>query len=122
MTAPAHARASPGARPFASGTAPLPAQPPISRRAHVARFLRFALVGGSGVLVDMAFLFLLSDPRTLGLGLTRSKVIAAELAMVNNFLWNDAWTFRDLVAERGKRARLRRFLRFNLVCGAGLVL
>jgi dolichol-phosphate mannosyltransferase len=88
-----------------------------------ARFIRFALVGLSGVLVDMLALFLLSDPRSLGLGLTRSKVIAAELAIVNNFLWNDVWTFRDLVgAERGARFKLRRFAKFNAICGAGLLL
>jgi dolichol-phosphate mannosyltransferase len=87
------------------------------------RFLRFALVGASGVLVDMAVLFLLSDPRSLGLGLTRSKIVAAELAIVNNFLWNDAWTFRDLIGEqRGLRHKLRRLLKFNAVCGGGLLL
>jgi len=87
------------------------------------RFVRFALVGASGVVVDMAFLFLLSDPRALGLGLTRSKAMAAELAIINNFLWNDAWTFRDLVgAQRGTRHKLRRLLKFNAVCGAGLLL
>jgi dolichol-phosphate mannosyltransferase len=87
------------------------------------RFLRFALVGASGVLVDMAVLFLPSDPRSLGLGLTRSKIVAAELAIVNNFLWNDAWTFRDLIGEqRGLRHKLRRLLKFNAVCGGGLLL
>jgi len=87
------------------------------------RFIRFALVGASGVFVDMAFLFLLSDPRALGFGLTRSKVVAAELAIINNFLWNDAWTFRDLVGDqRGLRHKLRRLLKFNAVCGIGLVL
>jgi dolichol-phosphate mannosyltransferase len=87
------------------------------------RFLRFALVGASGVLVDMAVLFLLSDPRSLGFGLTRSKMVAAELAIINNFIWNDAWTFRDLVgARRGPRHKLRRLLKFNAVCGIGLVL
>jgi dolichol-phosphate mannosyltransferase len=87
------------------------------------RFTRFALVGASGVLVDMALLFLLSDPRSLGLGLTRSKVLAAELAIINNFIWNDAWTFRDLVgARRGRGHKLRRLLKFNAVCGIGLVL
>lgn len=88
-----------------------------------ARFIRFALVGLSGVAVDMAALFFLSDPRSLGLGLTRSKVIAAELAIVNNFIWNDIWTFRDLVgAQRGGRLKLRRFVKFNIVCGIGLAL
>jgi dolichol-phosphate mannosyltransferase len=87
------------------------------------RFLRFALVGASGVLVDVAVLFLLSDPRALGFGLTRSKIVAAELAIINNFLWNDAWTFRDLIGDqRGLRHKLRRLLKFNLVCGAGLAL
>jgi len=87
------------------------------------RFLRFALVGASGVLVDMAVLFLLSDPRALAFGLTRSKLVAAELAIINNFIWNDAWTFRDLVgAQRWMRHKLRRLLKFNAVCGAGLLL
>lgn len=90
---------------------------------HAVRFLRFAVVGSSGVLVDMAVLYLLSDPRALGLGLTRSKLVAAELAIVNNFLWNDAWTFRDLVAPgSGGAHRLRRFVKFNGICGAGLLL
>ncbi len=87
------------------------------------RFLRFAAVGLTGVIVDMGVLFLLSDPRSLGFGLTRSKAVAAELAIVNNFLWNDAWTFRDLVGKRrGARLKFRRFLKFNLICGVGLVL
>jgi dolichol-phosphate mannosyltransferase len=87
------------------------------------RFLRFAVVGASGVLVDMTLLFLLSDPRALGMGLTRSKAIAAELAIINNFLWNDAWTFRDLTGgQRGAGHKLRRLLKFNAVCGAGLLL
>lgn len=87
------------------------------------RFYRFVIVGASGALVDMLVLFLLSDPRTLGLGLTRSKVAAAELALINNFLWNDAWTFRDLVGDQnGWRHRLRRFAKFNVICGVGLIL
>jgi dolichol-phosphate mannosyltransferase len=53
----------------------------------VSRFTRFAVVGLSGVVVDMGLLFLLSDPSTLGWGLTRSKLLAAELAIVNNFIW-----------------------------------
>lgn len=52
-------------------------------------FVRFCIVGASGTLIDTAVLFLLSDPLTLGWGLTRSKIIAAELALTNNFIWND---------------------------------
>ena len=87
------------------------------------RFVRFASVGLSGVVVDMGILFLLSDPSTLGWGLTRSKVIASELAIVNNFLWNDLWTFADLSANQpGFIQRLRRFCKFQLICLAGVAL
>lgn len=89
----------------------------------VGRFLRFGAVGFSGVFVDMAMLYLLSDPSTLGLALTRSKIIASELAIFNNFLWNDLWTFSDISSRQpGKRKRFQRFLKFNFVCLAGLIL
>ncbi|QLE54692.1 glycosyltransferase [Nostoc sp. TCL26-01] len=87
------------------------------------RFLRFALVGLSGVFVDMTMLYLLSDPATLALPLTRSKIIAGEIAILNNFLWNDAWTFADVsMRQQEWHQRLKRFLKFNMVCLAGLVL
>jgi dolichol-phosphate mannosyltransferase len=89
----------------------------------VSRFMRFAAVGLSGVVVDMGLLFLLSDPTMLGWGLTRSKLIASELAIVNNFVWNDSWTFGDISARQtGTKDRLRRFGKFQLICLAGLVL
>jgi len=86
-------------------------------------FFKFCVVGASGVLVDMGLLYLLSDPRTLGLGLTRSKLVAAETAIVSNFVLNDLWTFRQAsLSHPGGRARLRRFLGFNVICSAGLLL
>jgi dolichol-phosphate mannosyltransferase len=89
----------------------------------VKRFFRFGVVGFSGVFVDMIMLYLLSDPSTLGWGLTRSKILASEVAIVNNFLWNDAWTFADFSSQqKGWRKRLKRFLKFNVVCLAGLIL
>jgi dolichol-phosphate mannosyltransferase len=88
-----------------------------------SRLWRFATVGLSGVAVDMSLLFLLSDPRMLGWGLTRSKLVAAELAIVNNFVWNDYWTFRDLAKPQpGAHAWVRRFGKFNLICLSGLAL
>jgi dolichol-phosphate mannosyltransferase len=86
-----------------------------------SRFFRFCVVGGSGVLVDMGLLYVLSDPHMLGLGLTRSKVLAAETAILSNFLLNDLWTFGD-TATPGFMPRLRRFLGFNAICSVGLVL
>ena len=87
------------------------------------RFLQFGLVGLSGVFVDMAILYLLSDVSTLGWGITRSKIISSEVAVINNFLWNDLWTFRDISSQQvGWHKRIRRFLKFNFICLIGIVL
>ncbi|MGF1675415.1 MAG: glycosyltransferase [Rivularia sp. (in: cyanobacteria)] len=94
-----------------------------SRGFPIGRFIRFGLVGLSGVFVDMTILYLLSDPNTLALPLTRSKIIAGEIAIFNNFLWNDAWTFADVaMQQKGFKQRLKRFLKFNIICLAGLVI
>jgi dolichol-phosphate mannosyltransferase len=90
-------------------------------RVPIKRFLKFGLVGFSGVFVDMAIFYLLSDKASLGWGLTRSKIIAAEVAVLNNFLWNDLWTFRDLANQQlGANKRIKRFLKFNLICLLGI--
>ncbi len=96
--------------------------PPLRLRlARSRRFLTFLAVGLSGLVVDMTILYLLTDIQTLHWPLTRSKILAAEVAIINNFLWNDRWTFGDMAAQqRGRRQKLRRFTKFNLVCLIGV--
>ncbi len=92
-------------------------------RFPMGRFIRFGCVGLSGVFVDMAVFYLLSDPTALAWGLTRSKIIAAEAAIINNFLWNDRWTFGDIASrQKGWRRRFKRLVKFNLICLTGLIL
>jgi putative flippase GtrA len=88
---------------------------------HESRFLHFCIVGCTGLAVDMTLLFLLSDPRMLGWGLTRSKILSAETALLNNFIWNDMWTFGAVSRDqRSLKQRIRRFLKFNLICSLGI--
>jgi dolichol-phosphate mannosyltransferase len=88
---------------------------------HESRFFRFCVVGMSGVVIDMSILFLLSDPHTLGWGLTRSKFLAAEAALLNNFVWNDAWTFGEISKRQSTFGqRVKRFLKFNAICSLGI--
>jgi dolichol-phosphate mannosyltransferase len=90
-------------------------------RFPVDRFIRFGLVGLTGVFVDMTMLYLLGDPTTLALPLIFSKIVAGEIAICNNFLWNDAWTFADVSIEQQEwYQRLKRFLKFNAICLVGL--
>ncbi len=138
LSAPDSRAASPPTTQGVSGpgmTAAL-AKPFLSER--VQQFVKFCLVGGSGVVVDMGVLFVLADPKMLALNVAISKVCAAEVALVNNFVWNELWTFRTLTRSSatlspsdGERARvrgfhfgsprLRRFLFFNGICGLGIV-
>lgn len=93
--------------------------PARSSSAVWRRYGKFCVVGGSGVVVDMVVLYLLAD--RLGWNLTLGKVIAAEVAIFNNFLWNDWWTFRGLGQERNRwEARLARLGKFNLICVTGI--
>lgn len=89
----------------------------------IGRFVRFGLVGLSGVFVDMTVLYLLSDSTTLDLPLALSKIIAGEIAIFNNFLWNNLWTFSDVSSLQNQwHQRILRFLKFNIICLAGLTL
>ena len=89
----------------------------------IGRFLRFGLVGGSGVFVDMGALYLLHDPKRLALPLVTAKLISAQLAIINNFAWNETWTFADRAAlHPGARERWIRFARFELICLTGVAI
>ncbi len=88
---------------------------------HESRFVRFCVVGCSGVVIDMSLLYLLSDPKMLGWGLTRSKLLAAEAALLNNFVWNDLWTFGAIARHQNTMGqRVKRFLKFNAICSLGI--
>ena len=91
------------------------------RQSGLRRYGQFCLVGGTGVVVDTGVLWALASPAMLGWNLSLSKVLAAEVAIFNNFLWNDLWTFRGLSAAGNDwRARLGRLGKFNLICVAGI--
>lgn len=71
--------------------------------------------------VDMAALFLLTDHRCLGISLVLGKICAGQVAMVNNFIWNDLWTFGDFSRRnRTAKGRLIRLLKFDCFCLGGL--
>lgn len=77
-------------------------------------FARFLLVGGSGVLVNSAALFVFYQ--LVGLPLLYASAMSVEFAIANNFIWNDRWTFRPVGRP------LSRFLKFNLVSLGGLLI
>jgi putative flippase GtrA len=84
--------------------------------ARVWRFPRFALVGAIGVGVNDSALYVLHG--RLGIDLLLAAAMATELAILNNFFWNDRWTFRKAIRSGSVWGRA---LRYNLVAAGGLV-
>ena len=80
-------------------------------------FLKFAVVGGSGVIVNMGSFFFLT--RYAGLNIEFASPIAIEVSILTNFFLNNIWTFRKRNTKVGLVSRI---LRYHLVTGfAGLV-
>ena len=87
------------------------------RRGELTRFVKFCLVGASGVLVNMGLLWLLTEFASLFYLL--SAAISIESSIISNFTLNDVFTFPDRRAK-GVKNLLHRLLKFNIVSLAGL--
>lgn len=83
------------------------------------RVFKFGIVGISGIVVNLGVLYLLVQ--YAGLNDLLASVIATELAILNNFVWNDLWTFRS-VESRELPGRWQRLIAFNLVSAGGVVI
>lgn len=79
-----------------------------------SRFLRFAMVGVIGAVVDFGTFNLLTHLTTIPA--VWASVVSFTAAVVSNFVWNRYWTYPD---SRSK-AISRQVLQFLLVSGIGL--
>ncbi len=99
------------------------------RRIATPRFLKFGLVGASGVLVNQGVLYLaqahvlhVTHVKTHAdwLLLNAALLLAIFLATLNNFIWNRAWTWAD--RERHEKGWLAQFGQYALACWLAIVL
>lgn len=75
------------------------------------RWLKFNLVGGIGIAVQLLILLVLTSG--LGIDYLVATALAVEGAVVHNFFWHERFTWPDR-AEGGSWVR---FLKFNLTTG-----
>jgi putative flippase GtrA len=78
------------------------------------RFVKFCAVGMSGTVVDFGILTALKE--LAHMPTLPANIISFSTAMVNNFIWNYIWTFRDI---RGKKVSLV-FIQFAIISAIGL--
>jgi len=81
----------------------------------MSHFLRFNVVGVVGFALQSAALFVLTHlPHPVGY--LAATAVAVELAVLNNFVWHQLWTWRDRPsASTGET--LRRLAKFNITNG-----
>jgi len=81
------------------------------------RFALFALIGGLGLVVHLATLWVALNLLAIGFG--ASQAIATMVAMTSNFVLNNQFTYRD---QRLRGLKLLRGLGiFYLICGIGAI-
>jgi putative flippase GtrA len=88
------------------------------------RWCKFNFVGGIGIGVQFAALFLVKG--VLHFNYLAATTIAVEAAVVHNFVWHEQFTWADRTGSgcipSDWRRSLQRFLRFNLTTGAVSIL
>lgn len=79
---------------------------------HSQRFIRFTLVGVSGILVNNAILY--AGVEYMFLPLAIASLIAIQMAIFNNFAWNRRFTWNDRNMQ-GFQAIRSGLIKFTLV-------
>jgi putative flippase GtrA len=81
-----------------------------ARRSTATRWIKFNLVGGMGIAVQ---LLMLAGLKTgLHLNYLIATALAVETAVIHNFLWHERFTWADRAGTD-----FTRFLKFNLTTG-----
>lgn len=95
---------------------PLVLLPPRFRSRELVRFIKFALVGALGMVVDLSILNILHG--LVGLHLLVANSISFSAAVVSNFTWNRLWTFPE-TRDRPVHTQLTQFATVSVI-GLGI--
>ena len=76
------------------------------------RFVKFAIVGAVGAIIDFGLLNLLRG--VFGWDLIWANTVSVSAAIISNFIWNRLWTYPESRARK-KRKQLPQFALVNLV-------
>ncbi len=87
----------------------------IIQRWDLKRLVKFGLVGGWGIVVNMLLLWFLTE--AAGLYYLLSSMVAIEISLVNNYVLNDMWTWRDR-GKAGKKEYFKRMGQYHLTAAA----
>ena len=84
------------------------------------RIFKFGIVGLSGIVVNQGLLIIFKE--FAGWPIWIAGAVAIQVAIVNNFLWNDLWTFKATSTDYKFPSRLHRLFAFEIVSSGGAVI
>jgi dolichol-phosphate mannosyltransferase len=98
----------------------------LMRRLLSRRFLKFGIVGGSGIVVNLGLLYagreyLFNQVQPIELRLNLALAVAIFFATLNNFFWNRLWTWADRNANHHRHIVVQ-FGQYGLACWVSIVL
>jgi len=98
----------------------------LLRRIFSRRFLKFGIVGVSGMAVNMGLLYLAQEHifntiQQTEIKLNLSLALAIFFATLNNFIWNRMWTWADR-KQQHHNSFLAQFGQYTLACWLSIVL
>jgi len=82
------------------------------------RLIRFGVVGGTGFIINYLFIRIF---RQLNFSETFSWLLATELSIINNFIFNNIWTFSEKKIN-GIKDTLLKFVQFNITSAGALII
>jgi len=80
------------------------------------QILKFIIVGAIGVGVNTSILYFLTEHMNIFYLL--SSLIAIEISILSNFIWNNMWTF----ADSRKKSLTHRFILFQSISVCGIII
>lgn len=91
------------------------------------RFLKFGMVGASGVVVNLGVLYLAQEHlfaavHPVEMRLNLSLALAILFSTLNNFVWNRKWTWGDRKHHHFDKHVFVQFGQYALACWLGIVL
>jgi|SRR5208337_239861 len=84
------------------------------------RVFKFGIVGISGIIINQGVLISLKE--YAGFSIPVASVFAIELAILNNFIWNDLWTFKECDKTQKLSCTWHRLLLFEVVSAGGAII
>ncbi|PJA96792.1 MAG: hypothetical protein CO129_04640 [Ignavibacteriales bacterium CG_4_9_14_3_um_filter_34_10] len=87
----------------------------LKNKELLIRFIKFGIVGGSGIVVNSAVLWLCHD--VLGLIIPIASIFSVGLSILTNFLLNDFWTWKN--SDEKTHNFLQRMMRYYISASFG---